>query len=84
MWNHSEPILVSLRHSIPGSDPVAAHWSLQALQQQHGGWSQEGCLLAHTDSATSTLRCSVLSNYAVLQVGHPGITHSQMYMVDVM
>uniref|UniRef100_A0A8C7V2R4 Adhesion G protein-coupled receptor A2 n=1 Tax=Oncorhynchus mykiss TaxID=8022 RepID=A0A8C7V2R4_ONCMY len=76
MWNHSEPILVSLRHSIPGSDPVAAHWSLQALQQQQGGWSQEGCLLAHTDSATSTLHCSVLSNYAVLQVGrgaHPRI-----------
>uniref|UniRef100_A0A8C7P8E1 Adhesion G protein-coupled receptor A2 n=1 Tax=Oncorhynchus mykiss TaxID=8022 RepID=A0A8C7P8E1_ONCMY len=81
MWNHSEPILVSLRHSIPGSDPVAAHWSLQALQQQQGGWSQEGCLLAHTDSATSTLHCSVLSNYAVLQVGrgaHPRIpeTHA--------
>uniref|UniRef100_A0A674CB95 Adhesion G protein-coupled receptor A2 n=1 Tax=Salmo trutta TaxID=8032 RepID=A0A674CB95_SALTR len=88
MWNHSEPILVSLRHSIPGSDPVAAHWSLQALQQQHGGWSQEGCLLAHTDSATSTLRCSVLSNYAVLQVGWEHIlgslTYSQRHTVDVM
>lgn len=75
---------MSLRHLTPGSEPVAAHWSLQALLQKQGGWSQEGCQLAHTDSATSTLRCSVLSNYAVLQVGHPGITHSQMYMVDVM
>ncbi|KAL0979422.1 hypothetical protein UPYG_G00184870 [Umbra pygmaea] len=67
MWNHSEPILVSLRHSTPGHDPVAAHWSLQALQQDQGGWSQEGCHLVHSDSATSTLHCHVLSNYAVLQ-----------------
>ncbi|XP_055742863.1 adhesion G protein-coupled receptor A2-like [Salvelinus fontinalis] len=83
MWNHSEPILVSLRHSIPGSDPVAVHWSLQALQQQQGGWSQEGCLLAHTDSATSTLRCSVLSNYAVLQEV-PDFPHSPPMSVRVL
>ncbi|KAG7480687.1 hypothetical protein MATL_G00058950 [Megalops atlanticus] len=66
MWNRSDPVTVSLRHSSPGSDPVAAHWSLQALEQQ-GGWSQEGCQLVHSDAAISTLRCSVLSNYAVLQ-----------------
>ncbi|XP_030622156.1 adhesion G protein-coupled receptor A2 [Chanos chanos] len=66
MWNRSEPVSVSLRHLAPGSDPVPAHWSLQALQQQ-GGWSQDGCQLAHNDSSISTLRCSVLSNYAVLQ-----------------
>ncbi|KAJ7994215.1 hypothetical protein DPEC_G00263590 [Dallia pectoralis] len=67
MWNHSDPIRVSLRHTATGHDPVAAHWSLPALQNQQGGWTQEGCQLAHTDADTSTLHCYVLSNYAVLQ-----------------
>uniref|UniRef100_A0A671UBR3 Adhesion G protein-coupled receptor A2 n=1 Tax=Sparus aurata TaxID=8175 RepID=A0A671UBR3_SPAAU len=66
MWNHSEPIWVSLRHLSPGSDAVAAQWSLKALERQ-GSWSQEGCQLVHSDSSTSTMRCSLLSNYAVLQ-----------------
>lgn len=65
MRNHSEPITVSLRHSSLGSDPIAAHWS----QEKPGGWSQDGCQLVHTDATTSTLHCSLLSNYAVLQVG---------------
>uniref|UniRef100_A0A674EXP4 Adhesion G protein-coupled receptor A2 n=1 Tax=Salmo trutta TaxID=8032 RepID=A0A674EXP4_SALTR len=83
LWNHSEAILVSLRHLTPGSEPVAAHWSLQALLQKQGGWSQEGCQLAHTDSATSTLRCSVLSNYAVLQEV-PDFPHSPPMLVRVL
>ncbi|XP_022612216.1 adhesion G protein-coupled receptor A2 isoform X2 [Seriola dumerili] len=66
MWNHSEPIWVSLRHLSPGTDAVAAQWSLKGLEKQ-GGWSQEGCQLVHSDSSTSTMRCSLLSNYAVLQ-----------------
>uniref|UniRef100_A0A8C9T7K7 Adhesion G protein-coupled receptor A2 n=1 Tax=Scleropages formosus TaxID=113540 RepID=A0A8C9T7K7_SCLFO len=67
MWNRSEPVTVSLRHISPGSDPTAAQWTLQVPEQQ-GGWSQDSCQLAHSDAAVSTLRCSVLSNYAVLQV----------------
>ncbi|XP_076125897.1 adhesion G protein-coupled receptor A2 [Alosa pseudoharengus] len=63
MWNHSEPITVSLRHLSLGSDPIAAQWSLE----KQGGWSQDGCQLVHTDTTTSTLHCSLLSNYAVLQ-----------------
>lgn len=70
MWNHSEPIWVSLRHLSPGADAVAAQWSLKGLEKQ-GGWSQEGCQLVHSDSSTSKMRCSLLSNYAVLQVGQP-------------
>ncbi|XP_034546907.1 adhesion G protein-coupled receptor A2 [Notolabrus celidotus] len=66
MWNHSEPIWVSLRHLSPGSDAVAVQWSLKALEKQ-GSWNQEGCQLVHSDSSTSTMRCSLLSNYAVLQ-----------------
>lgn len=66
MWHQSDPIIVSLRHTSPGNDPVAVHWSLQALEH-HGSWSPDGCQLAHSDASTSTLRCSVLSNYAVLQ-----------------
>ncbi|CAM9186935.1 unnamed protein product, partial [Lampetra planeri] len=66
MSNLSEPIWVSLRHLSPGTDAVAAQWSLKALER-HGGWSQEGCQLLHSDSSTSTMRCSLLSNYAVLQ-----------------
>ncbi|XP_056138643.1 adhesion G protein-coupled receptor A2 isoform X2 [Lampris incognitus] len=66
MWNHSDPVWVSLRHLSPGTDPVAAQWSLRALEKQ-GGWTQEGCQLVRTDGITSTLRCSLLSNYAVLQ-----------------
>ncbi|XP_026880831.2 adhesion G protein-coupled receptor A2 isoform X2 [Electrophorus electricus] len=75
MWNQSAPIIVSLRHTSPGSDPVAAHWSLQALKH-HGSWRSDGCQLAHSDSSTSTLHCSVLSNYAVLQEvpNFPGLT----------
>lgn len=67
MWNQSAPITVSLRHTSPGNDPVAAHWSLETLEH-HGNWRSEGCQLAQSDPSTSTLRCSVLSNYAVLQV----------------
>uniref|UniRef100_A0A8C4NVE6 Adhesion G protein-coupled receptor A2 n=1 Tax=Dicentrarchus labrax TaxID=13489 RepID=A0A8C4NVE6_DICLA len=67
MWNHSEPIWVSLRHLSPGTDAVAAQWSLKPLEKQ-GSWRQEGCQLVHSDSSTSTMRCSLLSNYAVLQV----------------
>ncbi|XP_061624496.1 adhesion G protein-coupled receptor A2 isoform X1 [Phyllopteryx taeniolatus] len=66
MWNHSEPVWVSLRHLSPGSDAVAAQWSPKTLNK-HGGWSPEGCQLVHSDSSTSTMRCSLLSNYAVLQ-----------------
>lgn len=66
MWNYSEPVWVSLRHLSPGTDAVAAQWSLKGLEKQ-GGWSQEGCKLVHSDSSTSTMRCSLLSNYAVLQ-----------------
>ncbi|XP_068594413.1 adhesion G protein-coupled receptor A2 [Brachionichthys hirsutus] len=65
-WNHSEPVWVSLRHLSPGTDAVAAQWSLKALEKQ-GGWSQDGCRLVHSDSSTSTMRCALLSNYAVLQ-----------------
>lgn len=66
MWNQSDPIIVSLRHTSPGHDPVAAHWNSQALGH-HGSWSLDGCQLIHSDVSISTLRCSVLSNYAVLQ-----------------
>nr|XP_006625534.1 PREDICTED: G-protein coupled receptor 124 [Lepisosteus oculatus] len=66
MWNESEPVAVSLRHSFLGSAPVAAHWSFSAGDRQ-GGWSQEGCQLVASDSTVSTLRCAHFSNYAVLQ-----------------
>uniref|UniRef100_A0A3Q3IIE6 G-protein coupled receptors family 2 profile 2 domain-containing protein n=1 Tax=Monopterus albus TaxID=43700 RepID=A0A3Q3IIE6_MONAL len=66
MWNQSDPVWVSLRHLSPGTDAVAAQWSLKGPEKQ-GGWSQEGCQLIHSDSSTSTMRCSLLSNYAVLQ-----------------
>ncbi|KAK7934180.1 hypothetical protein WMY93_005076 [Mugilogobius chulae] len=66
MWNHSEAIRVSLRHLSPGADALPAHWSWRALEKQ-GGWSQEGCQLVQTDSSTTTMQCSLLSNYAVLQ-----------------
>uniref|UniRef100_A0A8C7Z8H7 Adhesion G protein-coupled receptor A2 n=1 Tax=Oryzias sinensis TaxID=183150 RepID=A0A8C7Z8H7_9TELE len=69
MWNNSDPIWVSLRHLSPGSDAVPVQWSLQGLEKQ-GGWSPEGCRLVHSDSRTSTMGCTLLSNYAVLQVGH--------------
>ncbi|XP_069555881.1 LOW QUALITY PROTEIN: adhesion G protein-coupled receptor A2 [Brachyistius frenatus] len=76
IWNYSEPIWVSLRHLSPGTDAVAAQWSLQGLDRQ-GGWSQEGCQLVHSDGSTSTMRCSLLSNYAVLQEvpDFPNSTH---------
>ncbi|XP_077600464.1 adhesion G protein-coupled receptor A2-like [Stigmatopora nigra] len=66
MWNHSEPVWVSLRHLSQGSDAVGAQWSPKTLNKQ-GGWNSEGCQLVHSDGSTSTMRCSVLGNYAVLQ-----------------
>ncbi|XP_041856309.1 adhesion G protein-coupled receptor A2 [Melanotaenia boesemani] len=66
MYNYSEPIWVSLRHLSPGTDAVAAHWSLEGLEKQEG-WNQEGCQLVHSDSSISTMRCSLLGNYGVLQ-----------------
>uniref|UniRef100_A0A3P9IHJ8 Adhesion G protein-coupled receptor A2 n=1 Tax=Oryzias latipes TaxID=8090 RepID=A0A3P9IHJ8_ORYLA len=66
MWNNSDPIWVSLRHLSPGSDAMPVQWSLQGLEKQ-GGWSPEGCRLVHSDSRTSTMGCTLLSNYAVLQ-----------------
>ncbi|MBN3280306.1 AGRA2 protein, partial [Polyodon spathula] len=66
MWTLSDPVTVSLRHSSPGSDPVAAHWSFEAVEGQ-GGWIQEGCQLTHSDPNISTLHCADFSNYAVLQ-----------------
>ncbi|XP_058493111.1 adhesion G protein-coupled receptor A2 [Solea solea] len=66
MWNRSEPIWVSLRHLSPGTDAVAAQWSPRGPEKP-GVWSQDGCQLVHSDSSTSTMRCSLLSNYAVLQ-----------------
>uniref|UniRef100_A0A8C1Y0B5 Adhesion G protein-coupled receptor A2 n=1 Tax=Cyprinus carpio TaxID=7962 RepID=A0A8C1Y0B5_CYPCA len=82
MWNQSDPIIVSLRHTSPGNDPVAAHWSLQALENQ-GSWSLDGCQLAHSDASTSTLHCSVLSNYAVLQE-MPDFPGSPLIPVEVL
>lgn len=67
MWNYSEPIWVSLRHLSPGTDAMPAQWSLKGLKKQ-GGWSQEGCQLVQSDGSISTMRCFLLSNYAVLQV----------------
>uniref|UniRef100_A0A8C2KGL1 Adhesion G protein-coupled receptor A2 n=1 Tax=Cyprinus carpio TaxID=7962 RepID=A0A8C2KGL1_CYPCA len=82
MWNQSDPIIVSLRHTSPGNDPVAAHWSLQALEH-HGSRSLDGCQLAHSDASTSTLHCSVLSNYAVLQE-MPDFPGSPLIPVEVL
>ncbi|XP_072288688.1 adhesion G protein-coupled receptor A2 [Eucyclogobius newberryi] len=66
MWNHSEAIRVSLRHLSPGADALPAHWSWRAVEKQ-GSWSQESCQLVQTDSSSTTMQCSLLSNYAVLQ-----------------
>ncbi|XP_028312511.1 adhesion G protein-coupled receptor A2 [Gouania willdenowi] len=66
MWNNSEHIWVSLRHLSPGTDAVAAQWRLRGPEKL-GGWSQDGCRLIHSDSSISTMSCSLLSNYAVLQ-----------------
>ncbi|XP_063049483.1 adhesion G protein-coupled receptor A2 [Engraulis encrasicolus] len=82
MWNHSDPITVSLRHLSAGNNPIAAHWSLDKPSAA-GGWSQDGCRLVHSDASTSTLHCSRLSNYAVLQdvPDFPGVS---LLPVDVL
>ncbi|KAF7199982.1 adhesion G protein-coupled receptor A2 isoform X1 [Nothobranchius furzeri] len=82
MWNYSEPIWVSLRHLSPGSDAVAAQWMPRGPESQ-GSWSQEGCQLVHSDRSTSTIRCSVLSNYAVLQEV-PDFPHPSLIAVRVL
>ncbi|XP_076010404.1 adhesion G protein-coupled receptor A2 [Genypterus blacodes] len=82
MSTHSQAIWVSLRHLSPGTDAVAAQWNPKTLEKQ-GGWSQDGCQLVHSDSSVSTMRCSVLSNYAVLQ-DVPDFPHSTPISVRVL
>ncbi|KAK6468476.1 adhesion G protein-coupled receptor A2-like [Huso huso] len=82
MWTLSDPVTVSLRHSSPGSDPVAAHWSFEAVDGQ-GGWIQEGCQLTHSDpnihnALTSAPLLQELSDYSSppqspMEVLHPVI-----------
>ncbi|XP_075766985.1 adhesion G protein-coupled receptor A2 isoform X1 [Pelodiscus sinensis] len=63
--NLSEPVAVSLRHTREGTDPVAAHWDFEVLGG-YGGWSTEGCQLAHREPNVSTLLARRLHNFAVL------------------
>ncbi|XP_067424527.1 adhesion G protein-coupled receptor A2 [Emydura macquarii macquarii] len=63
--NLTEPVTVSLRHFREGADPLAAHWNFEVLGG-YGGWSAEGCLLAHREPNVTTLHSRHLNNFAVL------------------
>ncbi|XP_074838113.1 adhesion G protein-coupled receptor A2 [Carettochelys insculpta] len=63
--NLTEPVTVSLHHIREGTDPVAAHWDFEVLGG-YGGWSAEGCQLAHHEPNITTLLGRHLSNFAVL------------------
>ncbi|XP_037742475.1 adhesion G protein-coupled receptor A2 isoform X1 [Chelonia mydas] len=63
--NLTEPITVSLRHFREGADPVPAHWNFEMLGGS-GGWSAEGCQLAHQEPNITTLLGRHLNNFAVL------------------
>uniref|UniRef100_A0A452IZT0 Adhesion G protein-coupled receptor A2 n=1 Tax=Gopherus agassizii TaxID=38772 RepID=A0A452IZT0_9SAUR len=63
--NLTEPVTVSLRHFREGADPMPAHWNFEVLGG-NGGWSAEGCQLAHQEPNITTLLGRHLNNFAVL------------------
>ncbi|MEE6512059.1 hypothetical protein FKM82_018969 [Ascaphus truei] len=63
--NLTDPVTVSLRHLVKGSDPLPAQWNFKALEG-YGGWSSEGCQLLSEEPNITSMQCHQLSNFAIL------------------
>ncbi|XP_063781527.1 adhesion G protein-coupled receptor A2 [Pseudophryne corroboree] len=63
--NLSDPVMVTFRHLVKGSNPLPAHWNFKALEG-YGGWSSEGCQLVSEEPNITSMQCWQLSNFAIL------------------
>ncbi|XP_040270315.1 adhesion G protein-coupled receptor A2 [Bufo bufo] len=63
--NLTDPVTVTLRHLVKGSDPLPAQWNFKALEG-YGGWSSEGCQLLSEEPNITSMQCLQLSNFAIL------------------
>ncbi|KAM9311109.1 adhesion G protein-coupled receptor A2 [Gastrophryne carolinensis] len=63
--NLTDPVTVSLRHLVRGSDPLPAQWNFKALEG-YGGWSSEGCQILAEETNITSIQCLQLANLAVL------------------
>ncbi|KAM4678524.1 adhesion G protein-coupled receptor A2 isoform 2-T2 [Discoglossus pictus] len=63
--NLTDPVAVTLRHLVKGSDPLPAQWNFKALEG-YGGWSSEGCQLLSQEPNITSMQCHQLGNFAIL------------------
>ncbi|XP_053573724.1 adhesion G protein-coupled receptor A2 [Bombina bombina] len=63
--NLTDPVIVTLRHLVKGSDPLPAQWNFKALEG-YGGWNSEGCQLLSQEPNITSMQCHQLSNFAIL------------------
>ncbi|KAM8974313.1 adhesion G protein-coupled receptor A2 [Pelodytes ibericus] len=63
--NLTDPVTVTLRHLVKGSDPLPAQWNFQSLEG-YGSWSSEGCHLLSEEPNITSMQCHQLSNFAIL------------------
>eukprot|EP00079_Xenopus_tropicalis_P009192 XP_002933000.1 PREDICTED: adhesion G protein-coupled receptor A2 [Xenopus tropicalis] len=63
--NFTDPVTVTLRHLVMGSNPLPAQWNFKALEG-YGGWSSEGCQLVSEKPNITIMKCHQLSNFAIL------------------
>ncbi|KAM4747673.1 adhesion G protein-coupled receptor A2 [Rhinophrynus dorsalis] len=64
-YNLTDPVTITLRHLVKGSDPLPAQWNFRALEG-YGGWSSEGCQLLSEEPNITSMQCQQLSNFAIL------------------
>ncbi|KAG8440851.1 hypothetical protein GDO86_006548, partial [Hymenochirus boettgeri] len=63
--NFTDPVTVTLRHLVKGSNPLPAQWNFRALEG-YGGWSSEGCQLLSEAPNITRMQCHQLGNFAIL------------------
>uniref|UniRef100_A0A8C5PY03 Adhesion G protein-coupled receptor A2 n=1 Tax=Leptobrachium leishanense TaxID=445787 RepID=A0A8C5PY03_9ANUR len=63
--NLTEPVTVTLRHLVKGSDPLPAQWNFKSLEG-YGSWSSEGCHLLSEEPNITSMQCHQLNNFAIL------------------
>ncbi|XP_063304754.1 adhesion G protein-coupled receptor A2 [Pelobates fuscus] len=63
--NITDPVKVTLRHLVKGSDPLPAQWNFKSLEG-YGSWSSEGCQLLSEEPNITSMQCHQLKNFAIL------------------
>ncbi|XP_053318133.1 adhesion G protein-coupled receptor A2 [Spea bombifrons] len=63
--NLTDPVTVTLRHLVKGSNPLPAKWNFKSLEG-YGSWSSEGCRLLSEEPNITSMQCQQLGNFAIL------------------